>query len=137
MKTLNSKTTSSRDHKSKEDRKQYGSLDSKLRRKIMNNFIQAMFNYCSKTNKTQEEVADKLGVSRQMIYNYSNGISCPSIAVIQRAHSVFGVSYEELIDGKESVPEGKNFYERFQKLPDKDKKCIEYIIERFEQISQM
>lgn len=96
-----------------------------------------MYKYCLKTNKTQEEVADELGVSRQMLYYYSGMQSCPSIAVIQRAHSVFGVSYEELIDGKESVPEEKNVYERFQKLPDKDKKCIEYIIERFEQISKM
>lgn len=137
MKTQNLKSTSSNEHRSKEDRKQHGSLDSEFSRKIKENFSEAIFAYCEKTKRTQAEVADELGVSRQTIYHYLIKQNCPSLAVIQRAHRVFGVSYEELIDGKESVSEEKNIHERFRKLPDKDKKCIEYIIECFEQISQV
>jgi transcriptional regulator with XRE-family HTH domain len=46
---------------------------------------------------TQEELADHLHVSRQMVGRYERGKDEPSISVIARAGSVLGVSFE--IDG--------------------------------------
>jgi len=46
---------------------------------------------------TQDELADHLQVSRQMVGRYESGKDEPSISVIARAGSILGVSFE--VDG--------------------------------------
>ena len=51
---------------------------------------------------SQQELAKRIGVSRQCIINIENGINAPSLYVLKRAHQVLGeaAKYEFIIDDK-------------------------------------
>ncbi len=49
---------------------------------------------------TQEEFAEKLGVTPQAVSKWENGVSCPDIMLLPRIAEIFGVSIDELM-GKE------------------------------------
>lgn len=46
---------------------------------------------------TQEELADKLGVSPQAVSKWENNLSCPDIALLPEISKLFGVSVDELL----------------------------------------
>ena len=48
-------------------------------------------------NMTQEELAKKVGVSRQMIKRYENGENFPSMFVIDKLSEVFNLSINEVL----------------------------------------
>ena len=50
---------------------------------------------------SQEQMAERLGVSRTTVSNYENGSSKPGQEAIQKYCSAGHVRYEWLIDGKE------------------------------------
>lgn len=50
---------------------------------------------------TQEELAEKLGVSGQAVSKWENDISCPDIMTLPLLADIFGISVDELIRGKE------------------------------------
>ena len=50
-------------------------------------------------NMTQEFVAGELGVSRQAVSKWENGISDPSTANLIALAKLYGVSAEELLEG--------------------------------------
>lgn len=55
-------------------------------------------------NMTQEELAKKLGVSRQMINHYENGANFPSMFVVDKLCEVFNLSINDVLGGpKEEV----------------------------------
>ena len=47
---------------------------------------------------TQEFVADRLGVSRQAVSKWENGISDPSTSNLIALAKLYGVSVEEILD---------------------------------------
>lgn len=53
---------------------------------------------------TQEQLAEKLGVSPQAVSKWENDVSCPDIGTIPLIASIFNVSADELLGMKESVP---------------------------------
>lgn len=54
---------------------------------------------------TQEELAEKLGVSSQAVSKWENDLSCPDIMLLPRLAEIFDTTVDELLSGKkETVP---------------------------------
>lgn len=49
---------------------------------------------------TQEELAEKLGVSSQAVSKWENGASCPDIGLLPQLCRVLGITADELLNGK-------------------------------------
>lgn len=47
-------------------------------------------------NLTQNEAAERIGVSRDTISNWENGITSPSVEKFKQIEKVYGVSYDDL-----------------------------------------
>ncbi|MDO5601661.1 MAG: helix-turn-helix transcriptional regulator [Oscillospiraceae bacterium] len=59
----------------------------------------------AKAELTQEEVAEKLGVSRQTVSNWENGRSYPDIVSMITLSGVYGVSLDALLKGDDALME--------------------------------
>ena len=53
---------------------------------------------------TQEELAEKLGVSPQAVSKWENNQTCPDIALLPKLAQLLGVSVDELLTGKTAEP---------------------------------
>jgi len=53
----------------------------------------------SETSFSQEDIAEKIGVSRQTVSNWENGHSYPDIASVVALSDVYGVSLDSLLKG--------------------------------------
>ena len=51
-----------------------------------------------KASMTQEQLANKIGVSAQSVSKWENGISMPDITLLPFISEVFGVSIDDLFD---------------------------------------
>lgn len=58
---------------------------------------------------TQEQLAERMGVSAQAVSKWENNLSCPDIAVLPELAAAFGISVDELL-GKHP-PAGEKVYE--------------------------
>lgn len=56
---------------------------------------------------TQEQLAEKLGVSPQAVSKWENDISCPDITAIPLIAAIFGVSADELLGITQAAPQTK------------------------------
>ena len=56
---------------------------------------------------TQQEVAEKLGVSNKTVSSWETGASCPDIALLPAIAELFGVTCDELLRG-ERIPAGES-----------------------------
>ena len=67
-----------------------------------------------KKNMTQDELAEKLNVTRQAVSNWENGKSQPDIETLTKLAEIFDVSMERIIYGekKRSVLEELNIQKR-------------------------
>jgi transcriptional regulator with XRE-family HTH domain len=88
---------------------------------------------------SQRELADKLGVKRELVDYYERRAPNPALDFIQRAAEALGVSAAELI-GEEGVrkkrgggPEGRmrRLFEQASKLPRSQQEKIAAVIEAF------
>ena len=52
---------------------------------------------------TQEQVAERLGVSPQAVSKWENDVSCPDVTMIPRLAQLFNVSTDELLGLKAST----------------------------------
>lgn len=52
---------------------------------------------------TQEELAEKLGVSPQAVSKWENGQSCPDISLLPRLSAIFGVTTDLLLTGEQET----------------------------------
>lgn len=57
-----------------------------------------------KAGLTQEELAEKLGISPQAVSKWENDISCPDIMSIPNVAKILGVSTDTLLSGEAAVP---------------------------------
>lgn len=48
------------------------------------------------SNLTQKEAAEKIGVSKDTISNWENGITSPSVEKFKQIEKIYGISYDEL-----------------------------------------
>ena len=51
-------------------------------------------------NMTQEELANRLGVSSQAVSKWENDASCPDISLLPQLSKVLGITADELLTGK-------------------------------------
>jgi len=79
------------------------------------NFGENLQNIRKRENLSQEELADKLNVSRQSVSKWESGISYPEIEKIIMICEIFRCSMDELVKGeiKTSVLGGKQEYDCF------------------------
>lgn len=50
-------------------------------------------------NLTQKQFGQKMEVSRSTINHWENGEALPNVFMLRKMKQVFGISYEEIIDG--------------------------------------
>ncbi|MBQ7873972.1 MAG: helix-turn-helix transcriptional regulator [Oscillospiraceae bacterium] len=63
-----------------------------------------------KLNITQEELAEKISVTRQAVSNWENGKTEPDIDTVTKIAQIFGISIDELVGGELNDPEkSRNF----------------------------
>ena len=60
-------------------------------------------NIRKKNNLTQDELAEKLSVTRQAVSNWENGKTEPDIETLTKIAQIFDISIDELVDG---IPKG-------------------------------
>ena len=53
---------------------------------------------------TQEELAKHMDVSPQAVSKWENDQTCPDISALPKLAKLFGVSVDELLEGKEALP---------------------------------
>lgn len=63
-------------------------------------------------NLTQEQVAEKLGVSNKTVSRWENGNSFPDVSLLQPLCELLGISVNELLEG-EKIPEN-NYRKRVE-----------------------
>lgn len=76
-----------------------------------------------KEGLTQEELAEKLGVSPQAVSKWENDISCPDIMSIPKIAKILGVSADTLLSGETAVP--------VSYVPEEKRKNIDDMFMRF------
>lgn len=56
--------------------------------------------YRKEMSMTQEELANKMGVSSQAVSKWENDASCPDIGLVPQLCSILGITADELLSGK-------------------------------------
>ena len=67
-------------------------------------------------NLTQEQLAEKLGVSNKTISKWENGKCMPDYSIIQRLCDALGVTLPELMDGEDAADSSVRVYDDAQIL---------------------
>lgn len=49
-----------------------------------------------KANLTQEDLAEKMGVSRQAVYKWEHNLSTPEIQKLEKLITLFNITYNDL-----------------------------------------
>jgi len=92
----------------------------------------------TKTNITQEELAEKVGVSRQAVTKWESDIGMPDVENIKNIATLFNITVDELLDYKreilgEIVLEEKYSLDGIKKEDKARCKEEQYIINKFNQ----
>ena len=53
---------------------------------------------------TQEELASHMGISPQAVSKWENDQTCPDISALPKLARLFGVTVDELLEGRETLP---------------------------------
>ena len=86
----------------------------------------AILKILGKGEFTEKELAEKLGVSRNMIANYMNAVSAPSIRVIRALHDTFHLPYGAIF-GEDEMNET---FIKYSSLPEDEQQLINVLIEK-------
>jgi transcriptional regulator with XRE-family HTH domain len=86
-------------HSCQWQRDENATVNSENRKDRSMDFGTQMKDLRKKNNMTQEQMADKLGVSRQAISNWENNKNLPDIEMVIKISQIFSVSLDELILG--------------------------------------
>ena len=71
-----------------------------------------MIEYRKKNMMTQEELADRLGVSRQTITKWEKGTILPSLEYLIDLSRLFGVTIDHLVKDDDCICESSDVYKR-------------------------
>lgn len=78
---------------------------------------------------TQEQIADMMNVSIQMVSNLERGNKAIRIDNLIRLSQILMVSTDYILTGKGTTEDAKTLTERIASLPEKEKKMIELLID--------
>ena len=56
---------------------------------------------------TQEQLAERIGVSAQAVSKWENNLSCPDISILPELAALFGITVDELLGKNEPVHEAE------------------------------
>ena len=70
----------------------------------MNTIGKRISEYRKRKNLKQDELAEMLGVSAQAVSKWENDLSCPDISLLPELSKIFGVSIDEIVQGKKDEP---------------------------------
>lgn len=62
-----------------------------------------------KAGLTQQQVADRLGVSYQAVSKWETGVACPNVELLPDLAALLGVTTDELLAGHEKMEEGLSY----------------------------
>ena len=74
----------------------------------------------SERNLTQEDLGKMLGVSRQAVLNWENGITNPDWDMVMKIVEIFHVSLDFLFDIENPDPGVDYMVQKLRKIPAKD-----------------
>ena len=86
----------------------------------------------NKSGLTQNEIANKLGVSGQTILNWENGIYEPKINQLIQLADLFGVTVDYLIERKNNDKKTDDICRELEKIPKED--VINFIKEEIKKL---
>lgn len=85
---------------------------------------------------TQQFVADQIGISVGQVKKYEKGTSAPTLNILAKIATVFGVSADELVfDGRNGVASNKldtellHRFERVAELPERERDAVLVLID--------
>ncbi len=58
--------------------------------------------YRHNANLTQDQLAEKTGVTSQAVSKWENDLSCPDITLLPQLSDIFGITIDELLRGEKS-----------------------------------
>lgn len=58
--------------------------------------------YRKKASLTQEDLAERMGVSRQTIYKWENDLAYPELRKLERLTEVLNISFDDLLKKEEN-----------------------------------
>lgn len=82
-----------------------------------------------KANYTQEQVAEMMNVSVQMISNVERGNKAIKIENLLKLSEIFNISTDYILTGKENATDLQSAIIKLEALPEIDRKMIEAMIE--------
>jgi transcriptional regulator with XRE-family HTH domain len=98
----------------------------------MTTIAQNISSYRTRTNMTQQQVADKLNVSNHTISKWELGINTPSVEDMQKLAQVFGVTITELVVDKPVIKDFLELLSLGENMPENElPKLVE---ESYEQV---
>lgn len=80
-------------------------------------------------NYTQEQIAEKMGVSIQMVSNLERGNKAIKIENLLKISEILNVSTDYILTGKHTEKDSSSVLDRISKLSDSDYKMIDMLIE--------
>ncbi len=80
-------------------------------------------------NYTQEQIAEKMDVSIQMVSNLERGNKAIKIENLIKISDILDVSTDYILTGKHTVKDLHSIVDRVYKLSDRDYKMIDMLIE--------
>ena len=93
----------------------------------MNTIGKRISEYRKRKNLKQDELAEMLGVSAQAVSKWENDLSCPDISLLPELSKIFGVSIDEIVQGKKDEPVVSVLSEEQRK--DIDKMMLRIVVE--------
>lgn len=98
----------------------------------MTTIAQNISSYRTRTNMTQQQVADKLNVSNHTISKWELGINTPSVEDLQKLAQVFGVTITELVTDKPIIKDFLEFLSFGKNMPENELPSL--VEETYEQV---
>lgn len=78
---------------------------------------------------TQEQLADLMNVSIQMVSNLERGNKAIRIDNLIHLSRILDISTDYILTGKQTADDARSLTERICRLPDKERRMIEVLVE--------
>ena len=74
-------------------------------------------------NYTQEELAQRLNITRQSVSKWETGTTIPDIALLLKLSKLYDLSINDILEPK-TLPQGITNFEQISTIPEKDLKAV-------------
>lgn len=103
-----------------------------------NKFGQRVDQYIKLSDRSYKKLAEEMGVSYTSVISWKDGVSFPRVPELIKLGEIFNCSLDELILGKESIPEYKEkYFETLEELQQLQKKYNAFYEEMLKNIGKL